>query len=76
MARYFFHIRENGTYDKDDEGIELPGIEAVKNQLHMAVRKLVMQMVRHGEPVVGLSFEVADEKGNIVLVVPFKSVLD
>jgi len=33
-------------------------------------------MVTQGEPIVGLSFEVADEKGDIVLVLPFESVLD
>ncbi len=76
MARYFFHIRNTDAYDQDDEGFELPGIEAVEKQLQLAVRKLVMQMVTHGEPIVGLSFEVADEKGDIVLVLPFESVLD
>ncbi|MBB3452625.1 hypothetical protein FHT86_000881 [Rhizobium sp. BK313] len=75
MARYFFHIRNTGACEKDDEGFELPGIEAVKN-LRMAVRKLVMHMATHGEPIVGLSFEVADEKGDIVLVLPFESDLD
>jgi hypothetical protein len=30
MARYFFDWRDNEHFDEDDEGVELPDLEAVK----------------------------------------------
>jgi hypothetical protein len=30
MARYFFDWRDNKNFDEDDEGMELPDLEAVK----------------------------------------------
>ena len=32
MARYFFDWRDNEDFDEDDEGVELPDLEAVKRK--------------------------------------------
>ena len=68
MARYFFDWRDNENVDVDDEGIELPGLEAVKveasRSLFERARDVLPGRDRHS-----LSIEVRDENGKPLLSV-------
>ena len=76
MAKYFFHIRSDDTYSPDDQGVDFPTIEAAKREAITAAREMIADMVIEGDPLDGMRFEVTDESGNIVLILPFRFVLD
>ena len=72
MARYYFHIREGGEFEEDLEGIELPNIAAVQDEALKSAREIVAHLIIRGERIDEKRFEVEDEKGDIVLVMPFR----
>ncbi len=70
MPRYYFHVRDGQGLTKDAEGLELPGIDAVRPE----ALKRACQAWSERPPESGhneQTFEVADETGRTVLTVPF-----
>ena len=41
MPLYFFHIRRNGDRVEDEEGVELPDLNAARSEASSSVRDLV-----------------------------------
>jgi hypothetical protein len=66
MARYFFDWRDNANFDEDDEGIELPDLQAVKVEASRSLleraRDILPGLDRHS-----LSIEVRDNSGRRLL---------
>ena len=66
MARYFFDWRDNANFDEDDEGIELPDLQAVKVEASRSLleraRDILPGSDRHS-----LSIEVRDNSGRRLL---------
>jgi len=69
MRRYYFDLREGGELAVDEEGVELPTLQAVQIE---AARSLV-DMARHAvwtkaETIVGhrMSIEVRDDHGPLL----------
>ena len=69
MARFFFHLRKGGTLTRDAQGGEFADIEEAR---HEAVdRAFAMWSENPPDPEHNdETFEVVDEKGQTVLVVP------
>jgi predicted N-acetyltransferase YhbS len=75
MPRYYFHIhRPEGTLE-DDEGSDLPNIDAVREEAITAVREIVAERVRRGDDADGDELRVADDSGRVVLTVPFREAI-
>jgi hypothetical protein len=69
MARYYFDVRDNGVLAVDEEGLELPDLQAVQIE---AARSLA-DMARHAvwekaETILGLrmAVEVRDDNGPVL----------
>jgi len=66
MARYFFDWRDNETFEEDEEGMELPDLEAVKVEASQALleraKDILPGLDRHR-----LSIEVRDDSGRPLL---------
>jgi hypothetical protein len=69
MPRYHFHVREFGRLVKDPEGLNLPTVSAARDEAVKAAREIKRLM--RGERPDHSRFEIADETGNLVLVVAF-----
>jgi len=72
--RYYFHIREGTDVEIDQEGTELPSIDADHEEAREAAREIVAEMVRGRERIDGKTFEVTDETGRAITAIPFASV--
>jgi|RifCSP13_3_1023840.scaffolds.fasta_scaffold76056_1 hypothetical protein len=72
MARYFFHVRDGDTLARDDEeGEELPNLEAVRLVAIAGARELLSDAARSGKAgSLRQQIEVADESGQTVLIMP------
>ena len=72
MARYFFHLRDGDTLLRDDEeGEELPNLEAVRLYAVESARGLLSQAALSGKAAsLHQQIEVVDMLGRTVLTMP------
>jgi hypothetical protein len=72
MSRFFFHVYDDAVA-LDDEGAELPDIEAVRARALAGARDLACEQLRKGKLNLRHRIEVEDEGGKPVLTLPFGS---
>jgi len=75
MACYFFHIRDNGVMLEDPDGIELADLDAARDKCKKLIRTVLQEEGMTEEFSANREFQVIDELGRTVLVVPFRSIL-
>jgi hypothetical protein len=67
MPLFFFNIRDGYELDEDEEGIELPDLEAARAEALAIVEELRDQLT----DAANIELEIADESGQRLLTVPF-----
>lgn len=75
MPRYYLHLRYGRQPDKlavDNEGDELPGLEAVRPHALAVARDLRRTRTGIVRDWFTCSFEITDEAGRPVMTVPFE----
>ena len=70
MARYFFHVRDGTTFVRDDEGVDLPDLDAVRWEAEQGAR-VFGDSAEGRNGTTSQIFEVTDESGAVVLIYPF-----
>jgi hypothetical protein len=75
MPRYYFHVREGSTLNRDDEGQELPDAEAARQEAVSVNREILGEKLLHGGSLDSRTVEIADETGHVVDVVNVRDVL-
>ncbi len=73
--RFYLHVRSERGYDNDKEGIELASLETAKREAEASAREMVAELVKQQERIDGTRFEIADERGRILAVLPFLDVI-
>jgi hypothetical protein len=76
MPRYFFHLRDHGEVFEDLEGTELDDDQAARTEALLTARELLRIGQLSVREWLGRSYEVLDESGRIVAVVPFPEAID
>ncbi|WP_436640350.1 DUF6894 family protein [Microbaculum sp. FT89] len=74
MPRYFFHIRDDGLLVTDVEGVELPDIPDLEERLLRVAREVLAEDEWKAELTDGRSFEIVNEEGRTILIVPFRNL--
>ena len=75
MPRYFFHVFDD-VIAQDEEGMELPSIEAARLNALIGARDLIAEQVKRGYFVLSHWIDVVDEQGTPVLTVTFRDAVD
>ncbi|WP_314092879.1 DUF6894 family protein [Shinella sp. M31] len=75
MPRFYFHIRDGNFREIDPEGVEFASLEHAVLDARKAAREILAEKLIADEPIDGQRFEIADESGEVVETVTFKSVL-
>jgi len=75
MPRYYFHVREGSTLNRDEEGQELPHAEAARREAIATIREILGEKLLHGGELDSRTVEIADQTGHVVDVVSTKEVL-
>ncbi len=65
MARFFFDVHD-GTFSRDEEGVELAGIDAARTQVWDTLPMLAAQRKADGNMACQLRMDVRDESGKHV----------
>jgi len=71
MARFFFHLRNSTGYLQDEEGQELADVSAARRAALESVRSIASEEAKAGTIDLRASIQVVDEKGGLVLELPF-----
>ena len=75
MPRFYFHVIDD-LVALDEEGVELPNLQAVESQAVLGAQELIAEEVRvRGRVPLHHRIEVTDERGEVVMTVPFKDVV-
>jgi len=75
MPRYYFHVRKDGVLEKDPEGAEFASVDEAYHEAVKAAREIIGDKVANGEIVNGQTFEITSESGDIVGLVPYRSII-
>jgi hypothetical protein len=77
MNLYFMHIKEGADITFDPEGSRLPSLEAAREMAIESARELMAEAVAHGDRIsLARTFEIHDERGRLLLTVPFRDAID
>lgn len=76
MARIFLHIDEDGEILRDPDGSEVPDVQVARTEAIESARFIMSQAILSGKPL-GRDkvFRLTDERGIVVLTVPFGDAL-
>ena len=76
MPRYFFHVR-NGIGDaEDEEGRELPSVEAARREAIKGVRSIISDEVKQGLIDLRGEITVTDEDGAALIRLGFEEAVE
>ncbi len=73
--RYYFNLREGSDYISDEEGVDLPDLDAALAQAKRGARSVLADEVLKGRLPLSIVMEVSDEQGSQVLELPFDRVV-
>ncbi len=76
MPHFRFHLRRRGELIADDEGAELPHLEAAYLQAFDSAEELWPMLLAKREDPIAYSFEVVDARGRLLFVLPLAEVLE
>ena len=70
MALYYFHVRTDRGLVEDEEGVDLPHMQAVRREALVSAHAFMAEAQWSG----ALAFEVVDAAGETVLILPIQAV--
>lgn len=73
--RFFFHLRNGDQLIEDPDGTELPDLEAALTDARVSARHLLADKLRAGAVLNGQRFEITDEAGRVLAMLPLRDVL-
>jgi hypothetical protein len=76
MPRFFFNFRDGKDVSPDDLGIECASIENAYLAAFQAATDIWRDRLAAQRNPLDCAFEIGDEAGNTLLVLPFQEVLD
>jgi hypothetical protein len=68
MTRYFFDFRSDNTFSLDEEGVELPNIQAVHDEGVRALAEIIRDATVEGATAQRISIEARDRIGPVLKV--------
>ena len=75
MPRFYFHLYDDMTVI-DEEGLDLPGVDAARERGIANAREMACSQVLEGYLNLKHRIDVADESGHVVFTLPFRDTID
>jgi hypothetical protein len=75
MGHFYFHLKDGDELIADDEGADLPSVEAAKVEADHAIREMLCDALKSRAEKVPEALVIADESGRTLHVLPFAAVL-
>jgi hypothetical protein len=75
MARFYIHFRSRNKIDKDDRGIDLPGLVEAREAALVSLRELLAENIHAGSKTPVEAAIITDESGRELVAIPVQDVL-
>lgn len=75
MTRLFLHQNRPQQFIQDTEGLEFSSLEDARLEAIESAREMICDMARRGHIELDCNFQIADEGGKVLMVVPFSDAL-
>jgi hypothetical protein len=75
MPRYFMHVISDG-FTRDEEGVELPDLAAVREHALEGARGLVCEQIHNGYLNLDDRIEVVSDTGDAVFAISFREAFE
>src|SRR5215468_1013330 len=75
MPRFFFNLSSQGNVSIDETGTDFSSLEAAYLETCGAILEMAIEKLREREDPGKDMFEITDERGNVLMQVPFSEVL-
>jgi hypothetical protein len=76
MPRYFFHFHDGNVLDHDENGLEMPDLDAAYLEAFEAAKEMWIEAIRTMHNPSRERFEIADDNGTTLLAVPLNEVME
>jgi hypothetical protein len=76
MPRYHLHIYNRAGVSRDEEGLELPDLEAARESATEGIRSILSEEVRGGRFDLEGRVEIADGAGTVLEIVRFPEAVE
>ena len=76
MPRYFFHICDSDGLTEDEEGRELPSLDAARAEALRGARSLMASDIESGLLALNSFIDVEDENGKPLFTLHFSQALE
>jgi hypothetical protein len=74
--RYYFHLRIGRQFSPDEIGLDLPDLDTAYLEAFHAARAMWSELLAERSDPMLRSFEIADSDGRVLLLLPFREVLE
>jgi hypothetical protein len=71
----FFAPNHRGNHIKDPDGEDFPSVQAAETEAIAAARELAGNALRSGKGLVVVTFDIMDEAGKTVAIIPFEKAM-
>jgi hypothetical protein len=75
MPRYYFHVCDGDGFTEDEEGRELPDLEAARGEAIKGARSIMEAEVRAGTVDLASFIEVENDSRELVFTLPFSEAI-
>lgn len=76
MARFYLHLFNRIGTVHDDEGTEVPDLDAARHLAVQSVRDILSEEVKRGRFDLQGRIDIAGEEGNVLAAVPFSDAVE
>ena len=74
--RYYFHLRIGENCSPDEIGLDLPDLETAYLEAFQAAQEMWSECLAECSDPLLRTFEISDERGRVLLTLPFREVLE
>ena len=74
--RYHFHLRIGRELSPDEIGIDMPDLDTAYLEAFQAAQAMWAELLAERSDPMLRSFEIADSNGRVLLILPFREVLE
>lgn len=76
MVHFFFHFSQGPQLSRDEEGSDFASLEDAYLDVHRAIQEMWEELLSARCDPRDCAFEICDESGRMLMIVPFTEVLD
>ncbi|AGB71786.1 MULTISPECIES: DUF6894 family protein [Rhizobium] len=73
--KFFFNLRSEDAVDIDGDGVELPSLQAAKDETCHSAREMIAELILQNKPIDGMTFEIVDESGEVLATIRFRDLI-